>query len=576
MQTQKFLDAWEEIADKVKADESPEVIRETFKKVMLELGPIERIRNLYRVRDKLSGKFTGFIPNNEQLEFLESRTGKDLVLKSRQIGFTTLSCLYAYDRAIWDKWTTGIMAHKQETVKLIFETVKYCNEWFKKDFGHFYPIEEESNNTTRLSWSDLKSSITVAYDFQSLTIRFLHVSEAGFISGERLTNSMQAVPENGEIILESTANGRGGFFYDAYQDYKKFSGSSPFKGFFFPWFKHYPEIPERWVVGKDTFWTPEEEEMKERFHLEDHHLLWRRYKIKESCQGSVEKFDTQYPSDDVSCFLSGDQNVFPRNVLSYQETFVTEPKHIGYLKVNDKKVELISDKKGAIRIWQLPKPDCVYAGGADPSGGYGADPGCAIIINYKTGEQVAEIHGFFDPDLFADELYKLGQFYNQCFYCIEANNHGSAVLLKLKTKYPNIYRRQQFDSISKKFETQLGFYTTSTSKITITDNAVAALRDGDMKVRSDALLSEMSRFVNVVKKQNDGRIVTTMRREALPDSHDDRVMALCLAWEMMRSRPITYQKESFNPLMSEGMHVDPLTGFYTPSDDSLFYNDYTL
>ena len=573
--TPKFLALLEEL-QKVAEVEDSETTCKTFKEKLLEIGWKERILNLYRIRNKLTGEFEQFIPNKEQLKFLEERTGRDVILKCRQIGFTTLSCIYAYDRAIWDRWCTGIMAHKQETVKLIFEIVKHCNDWFKKDWGHLYAPIEESNNTSRLSWEDLKSSITVAFDFQGLTLNFLHGSEVAFINGERLTNSLQAVPETGEVTLESTPNGRGGFFYDSWQDWKKQSGSSPFRGHFFPWFEHYPEIIERWIPEKNHKFTEEELELKQKFKLEDYHLVWRRYKIRESCQGSTEKFDIQYPSDDVSCFLSGDQNVFPRNVLSYQETFVTEPKHIGFLRNENKEIKLIADKKGAIKIWQLPKPDGVYGGGADPSGGYGQDPGCAIIVDYKTGEQVAELHGFFDPDLFADELYKLGHFYNRCFWCIEANNHGAAVILALKSKYPNLYKRQEFDSIIKKVTTQIGFYTTSTSKITITDNAVAACRDGNLRVRSDALLSEMSRFVNVVKKLNDGRIVTTMRREALADSHDDRVIAVCLAWEMIRSRPVSFQKEIDSPLSLEGFSIDPDTGFYTPSDNHSFYNDFVL
>lgn len=560
MFTPTFKAAIEEINKQIDSD--PENAPKIFRDKMLELGQTERIRNLYRIRSKLLGKFVRFTPNPSQEKYITEQSGRDIILKPRQVGFTTYKCIESLDSALWLKSRAGIMAHKQETVKLIFDIIKQAYDYFKKDWGKYYAPEEESNNTTRLSWKDLRSSITVAYDFQGMTVDTLHVSEAHFIESNRLTNSLQAVPETGKVTLESTANGRGGFFYNAWQDWKKFSGSAPFRGHFFPWFEHYPELPERWQPKTGQKWTDEELELKERYNLEDYHLVWRRYKIQESCDGSVETFETQYPSDDETCFLVSQRGVIPRNVLQYQSGFVTIPKHIGILKLNNKKVELFNDKKGSLKIWQLPQPGKVYAGGADPSGGFGHDPGAAVIFEYGSGEQVAELVGMFDPDLFAHELYKLGQFYNRCFWCVEANNHGAAVLLQLRALYPNLYKRQEFDTITRKPSTHYGFMTeSSTKKMMITDYLVAALRDGTVKIHSDALMSELSTFVHVMKKGTDGRVQATTRREALAGCYDDRVMAACLALEMMRSKPHIPETKGIN--RDSAINYDPDTGFLT-------------
>lgn len=539
--------------------------RQFFLAEMRRIGYKERIKNLYKVQGK-GTEFVRFRPNKEQCQFIEDRSGRDIILKSRQIGFTTFACIYAYDRALWDGWRTGIMAHMQESVKVFFDTVKNANEHFKKDWGWFFSPEEAQSNTTRLSWVDSKASITVAFNFQGYTLNFLHISEAAFVQPpSRLTFSIQAVPEEGEIVLESTPNGPGGFYYNVYQDWKRLKGSAPFRGHFFPWFTHYPENKEnpKWQKQPGVHWNQEEEELKELYKLEDYHLAWRRFKMAESCENNPEVFEIQYLSDDVSCFLAGKNSVYPRGVLKFQEQFVTEPSFVGSLTTVDKNVEFRKDRKGLLSIWDLPKPNGLYYGGADPSSGLGGDPGCAIVINARTGEQVAELHGFMDPDVFADELWKLGHFYNQCFWCIEANNHGSAVILKLKSQYPNLYKRQNFDSIAKRFSYEVGFLTTNSSKVTITDNHVAACRDGSFKARSASLLSELGTFDQLAGKQ--GR---TIRREARTGCHDDRVIAACLSFEMLRSRPVSEYKELSNPLADMGMIVDPITGFYQASGNS--------
>jgi hypothetical protein len=169
-----------------------------------------------------------------------------------------------------------------------------------------------------------------------------------------------------------------------------------------------------------------------------------------------------------------------------------------------------------------------------------------------------------DPDLFADELFKLGQYYNQAFWCIEQNNHGHAVILKLKSIYPNLYRRQQFDTITKKLSPVIGFYTTNSEKVAITDNHVAACREGKFKTRSQDLLNEMGTFVQLSSEA--GR---TLRREARVGCHDDLVIAACLCWEMVRSRPVPdFTNEQFDMLATRGLSIDPDTGFFFPNENS--------
>src|SRR4030042_112728 len=83
-----------------------EEIREFFKKSMIEIGPYERINNLYKVRPKrpVPGERTRYVSfrmNKMQEEFWHNKTNRDTILKMRQGGTTTLSCIMALDMCIF-------------------------------------------------------------------------------------------------------------------------------------------------------------------------------------------------------------------------------------------------------------------------------------------------------------------------------------------------------------------------------------------------------------------------------------------------------------------------------------------
>lgn len=539
-----------------------------FKKEMLAIGRNERIQNLYRVYNKQTGEYVQLNLKTAQRRFLEEHTKRDIILKPRQVGYSTLIGVIGYDHAIWEEGRVGIMAQDLPTVHTLFENVRIVDENFQKEFGAYYPLESNKDNANELSWKNLKGHIWVRSKFQGYTLTLLHVSEAAFIEPEKIINSMQAVPETGWIVLESTPNGPGGYYYNTYQGWKKLRGGSPFKGHFVPWFENYPEHPEEWQVKGEFRPDAEEQDLIELYNLKPHHILYRRKKLAEM-GGDKEWFENQYPSDDISCFLAGENNVYPTVVLKNQASYICDPAFVGNFILDGKTVRFVNDKsKGLVKIWDLPKPGKVYYIGADPSGGNGGDPGAAVVKDGYTGEQVATLHGYMDPDLFADELYKLGQYYNQAWINVESNNHGAAVILKLKGAYPNLYRRQQFDNIAKRWSSTIGFYTTNSDKVAITDNHVAACREGKFKTRDQKLLDEMGTFVQLAGAQGK-----TLRREARTGCHDDLVMAAALCYEMYRSRPPTdFANEKLDSSFLNGMTLDPDTGFYCPDEN--YQNDY--
>jgi hypothetical protein len=550
------------------ADESgEEEARVAFRDQMLKLGHEERVRNLYRVSSKLTNRAEFFVPNSPQEKFLQSRTGRDIVLKCRQIGFTTLSGIRGLDYALWEpNAKCGIMAHAQLTVTTIFnDIVKFSYNHFLRDWGHFYRPLEKSSSRTELAFAEdglgrpLESSMRVLFDFRGKTLNFLHVSEASRVEDDRLLGSLQGVPANGQVVYESTPQGRAGDFFRQWQNWRKMTTLAPYRGHFVPWYQFYPEIESDWQLPEGTFLTPYEKGLIESAGLTEGHIAWRRWCIEANCQGDPEKFENEYPSNDTDCFFTGDALVFASSILKAQSKNVRPPTKVGFLLSEGTGRSVFhDDAKGVVAIWDEPDPTGSYVIGADPSGGVGKDRGAAFVINQINGRTVARLWGQFDPADFAVELIKLGTYFNKAWICAEANNHGHLVTHILATKgYRNLYKRKVIDELTQKPGTKVGFLTTNESKMMVTERLKTSLKSGSLTVLDSDLIDELSAFTQVASKT--GR---SIRREASPGAHDDLVMAAAFAVEMAASRPVTSANEPLTaPTPEDWSGADFETGF---------------
>src|SRR5215204_6570386 len=68
------------------------------------LDPRWRLSNLYWITDK-AGRAVQFVPNSAQLKFMDEVHTLNLILKARQLGFTTLCCLIYLDACVFTPHT---------------------------------------------------------------------------------------------------------------------------------------------------------------------------------------------------------------------------------------------------------------------------------------------------------------------------------------------------------------------------------------------------------------------------------------------------------------------------------------
>lgn len=181
--------------------------------------PHWRIENLYTLitDDGVQMRFT---PNEEQRNFYSNLWYRNLVLKARQLGFTTLIDILALDQTMFNEnFTAVIIADSKENAEKIFRNkVKRAYEALPALIKQLHPVERET--ASELIFAN-GSSISVTTSARSGTVNFLHVSEMGKItrkypekSREIVSGSFEAVPRDGIIIVESTAEGNSGWFHD--------------------------------------------------------------------------------------------------------------------------------------------------------------------------------------------------------------------------------------------------------------------------------------------------------------------------------------------------------------------------
>lgn len=209
------------------------------------LDPIWRLNNLYTIINK-EGVAVPFRPNWAQQELLDGFHSRNLILKARQLGFTTLSCLIYLDDCIFSpNVRAAVIAHKLDDAKIIFrDKVKFPYENLDEGIRANVPITQDSADTLTLANN---SSIRVSTSTRSGTVNWLHVSEYGKICAQFPDKAREirtgAFPsaERGVITIESTAEGEEGDFYEKSRRAEEYVGKEldrlDYKFFFFPWWR---------------------------------------------------------------------------------------------------------------------------------------------------------------------------------------------------------------------------------------------------------------------------------------------------------------------------------------------------
>lgn len=244
-----------------------------------------------------------------------------LVLKARKQGVSTYIQARNYHRTtLWPHQHSYILTHEQPATEVIFDIVAH--------YQRYNPLDPHigTSNAKELSFDRIQSSYTVATAGTKAggrggTPRFFHGSEVAFWPNakDHFKGSVNAVPDNlgTEIVLESTANGPSGEFYERWQN--AIAGNGDYIAIFVPWYEsaEYSRVPEE---GFELSTDNEEGELSEReyaqmFELSDAQMCWRRAKIL--AVGGIHAFRQEFPATAEEAFVSSEKNSYidPLSVL---------------------------------------------------------------------------------------------------------------------------------------------------------------------------------------------------------------------------------------------------------------------
>lgn len=453
-----------------------------------------------------------------------------IVLKARQLGMSTITEALLFTFAfLFESYKGLVIAHEiPASQNLLRMTHRYWDNFWAQPL---YTPKNYSKND--LGWVETGSSIKVATAgnkavARSDTIHFVHASEVAFwpepeVAMGGMRQTVPAAPGTA-IILESTANGVGNYFHREWKQAE--NGESDFLPLFFPWWRHY-EYSASYVglPHQPLGQLSSEEKLLAKLipasELEDR-LVWRRWAVRNLCMNDPLLFMQEYPATPEEAFIASGTNVFPMERLRA----VYEPLDgvRGILVRDGDHVEFKPASNGPLTVYKAPADGDwgKYVVAGDPTHSTFGDFAVAQVLNRRTLEQVAVWRGRCDPSTFAEELFKLGLYYNEALLTCEIEGPGYASIGTLVgMNYPKLYRKARPDSTPGKFSgEQYGWSTTMQSKQLAVGWLLKAVMDGSITIHHDKTFEEMSNFVTL---ENGGY------GNAAHEDHDDTVMSLAIA-----------------------------------------------
>lgn len=291
---------------------------------------------------------------HEQLECQKGETGKvrALILKGRQQGCSTY---------VGGRFYHKVSHHFGMQAFILTHALDATQNLYKMALRYYEntptPVKPQvtTSNAKELIFGILDSGYKLGTAEnkavgRSATIQLLHGSEIGFWNNapEHAKGIMQAVPNapGTEIILESTANGVGNYFHQAWQQAE--AGLSDFRAIFVPWFwqEEYHVNP-----SEDFNLTSDEEELVSQYGLTVPQLAWRRLKVSELSVNGVDgekSFRQEYPCNSTEAFqLTGEDTYIHSELAMKCRKTIAEP--YGKLVIGVDPARFGDDRTGIIR-----------------------------------------------------------------------------------------------------------------------------------------------------------------------------------------------------------------------------------
>jgi Terminase large subunit, T4likevirus-type, N-terminal len=435
---------------------------------------------------------TPFVLFDSQVESVDLwlRNRYSLMLKARQLGFSTLVATYAFWLSFFysDRVIIMLSRTERDAVKLLQKAkygYRFLPEWMR---FRGPPVNMTQTKIEFANESYIESLPSASDPARGESVYLAVVDELAYLpNSEEAWASIEPIADiGGRVVALSTANGEGNLFHKLWVG--STTGANRFASLFHPW----------WSNGRDQAWYDEKKSDLPEWQMAQ-----------------------EYPDNPEDAFLKSGRPVFSLEVLRKIET--VPPLKRGLLE-KLRSWQFVEQADGPLLVWSLPYPEGRYVVGADVAEGMEhGDFTSAHVINARNGEVVAHWHGRIDPDLFgSDVLAPLGRWYGDALIGVENNNHGLTTLSALRRlRYHPMYM-QRSPRYKRSVPTEImGYRTSQVTKPIMMDELNQALRDGSLKLWHDETVAELRTFV-----RNDAN-----KMQGSP--FDDRTISLAIANQML-------------------------------------------
>jgi len=494
------------------------VIRQEYLKCASD--PVHFMRKYCFIQHPQRGRIQfNLFPFQEKVLTLFQDNPYSLILKSRQLGMSTLSAGYSLWLMLFHKDKNILcIATKQETAKNMVTKVKFMYE----NLPSWLKINADENNKLNLrlrNGSQIKATSAASDAGRSEAVSLLIIDEAAFIEniGEIWASAQQTLATGGGCIALSTPYGTGNWFHQTWvRAENKENDFLPIK---LPWFVH----PER-----DQAWRDRQDE-----------LLGDPRMAAQEC--------------DCDFSTSGDVVFYPEYMEYYEKTFIKEP----------------LERRGADRnlwIWEPCDYSRNYMVVADVARGDGKDHSAFHIIDIENNVQVGEYKGQLGTKEYGHLLVGIATEYNEALLVIENNSIGwSTIQTVIDRGYQNLYYSPKsgevradsyFDQYMDTSKMVAGFTMSSRVRPMVVGKFQEYIGDKGVTFYSKRLLEEMRTFI-----WRNGR------PEAQSGYNDDLVMSFGVAM-YMRDTAFRFKQHGVDltKSMLNGISTNKTTytGVYTP------------
>ena len=565
----------------------------------------------FHIKNKITGKLEPFKLNYAQRILLDEfeamrKAGKPIrliLLKARQWGGSTLIQLYMawIQLFVKDGWNSLIVAQTKDTarrIKAMYTKVlmNFPMDVFNKGQLKFSPYERSAADSviTDSHGKPVRSNVITVSSYENYEstrgcdIAMAHFSEVAYwrLTPQKSASALIRAVTSGMAegvactmeVMESTANGKSGYFYDEYQVAKE--GHSARKALFIPFFyiEHdtlpFQDDDERKAFAENLLLHSRESVTTEKTAEPGDYLwkLWVKGATLEHIKWYVERrksfhshaqIASEAPSDDIECFtFSGHLIIDPEKVDAVEKKEKRQPLFRGEVTIENCELSRkVPNENGPLKVWEYPQIGdydnryliAVDVGGRNERADYSvitvidrchANVPEDSLFNRDEGEKeglwvVARWRGRCRFDQLARKAADIGWWYDEALLVFESNtfdqkkglstefsenaDHAVSVLDEMKQIYDNVYMRPLTDSedVRQGAVKKVGFHTNRRTKQQMVDQFTKWFEDGLFHDPDEAFYKEIS----IYEERTDGSYGNIQG----DGNHDDIVMTDMIA-----------------------------------------------